>query len=117
MFATLDDPNTFLSHDIRFHRTVGLSSGNPIVASLAEMVSGMYYEHRRATAINASDRDLREAAEAHRRIYQAIRGRDALQAREAMDEHLRTAQAFQEAEPDPPVAVTRVTVPVPNPRT
>ena len=39
------------------------------------------------------------------------------QAREAMDEHLRTAQAFQEAEPDPPIAVTRVTVPVPNPRT
>ncbi len=116
MFATLDDPNTFLSHDIRFHRTVGLSSGNPIVASLAEMVSGMYYEHRRATAVNASDRDLREAAEAHRRIYQAIRARDAQQARDAMNEHLRTAQAFQEAEPDPPVAVTRVTVPIPNPR-
>ena len=116
MFATLDDPNTFLSHDIRFHRTVGLSSGNPIVASLAEMVSGMYYEHRRATAINASDRDLREAAEAHRRIYQAIRARDAQQARDAMNEHLRTAQAFQEAEPDPPIAVTRVTVPIPNPR-
>ena len=116
MFATLDDPNAFLSHDIRFHRTVGLSSGNPIVASLAEMVSGMYYEHRRATAINASDRDLREAAEAHRRIYQAIRARDARQARDAMNEHLVTAQAFQEAEPDPPITVTRVTVPIPNPR-
>jgi GntR family transcriptional repressor for pyruvate dehydrogenase complex len=99
MFAALDDPHAFLSHDIRFHRMVGVASGNPIVASLAEMVSGMYYEHRRDTAQNASDRDLKEAADAHRRIYQAIRARDMRIAREAMDEHLRTAEAFQQAEP------------------
>jgi GntR family transcriptional regulator, transcriptional repressor for pyruvate dehydrogenase complex len=98
MFAALEDPQTFLYHDIRFHRTIGLASGNPIVASLAEMVSGMYYDHRSATAKNASDRDLREAAEAHRRIYQAIRGRDVPLAREAMNEHLLTAQAHQAAE-------------------
>ena len=54
MFASIDDPQTFLSHDIRFHRAVGLASGNPIVASLAEMVSGLYYEHRRESAKNAS---------------------------------------------------------------
>jgi DNA-binding FadR family transcriptional regulator len=76
-----------------------VASGNPIVASLAEMVSGLYYEHRRETAKNAADRDLKEAAEAHRRIYQAIRARDVNEAREAMNEHLLTAQAFQAAEP------------------
>ena len=107
MFAALDEPLTFLSHDIRFHRTVGVASGNPIVASLAEVLSGMYYEQRRNTASNASGRDLREAAEAHRRIYQAIRARDTAQARDAMNEHLLTAQAFQESEPDPPVAAGR----------
>ena len=78
MFASLDNPQVFLNHDIRFHRAVGVASGNPIVASLAEMVSGLYYEHRRESAKNASDRDMKEAAEAHRRIYQAIRGRDAM---------------------------------------
>jgi GntR family transcriptional repressor for pyruvate dehydrogenase complex len=101
MFASIDDPQTFLSHDIRFHRAVGLASGNPIVASLAEMVSGLYYEHRRESAKNALERDLREAAEAHRRIYHAIRARDAKLAREAMNEHLLTAQAFQAEEPQP----------------
>ena len=99
MFASLDTPQVFLNHDIRFHRAVGVASGNPIVASLAEMVSGLYYEHRRETAKNAADRDLKEAAEAHRRIYQAIRARDVREAREAMNEHLLTAQAFQAAEP------------------
>jgi GntR family transcriptional repressor for pyruvate dehydrogenase complex len=101
MFAALDDPHGFLSHDIRFHRTIGVASGNPIVASLAEVVSGMYYEQRQETARNASDRDMREAVEAHRRIYQAIRARDVLQARDAMNQHLITAQAFQEAEAEP----------------
>jgi GntR family transcriptional repressor for pyruvate dehydrogenase complex len=99
MFASIDDPQTFLSHDIRFHRAVGLASGNPIVASLAEMVSGLHYEHRRETAKNASERDLRAAAEAHRRIYHAIRARDVKLAREMMNEHLLTAQASQAEEP------------------
>ena len=52
------------------------ASGNPIVASLVEMVSALYYERRRETAARASDRDLRDAAEMHRRIYQAIRAHD-----------------------------------------
>ena len=77
LFASLDDPQVFLVHDINFHRSVAAASGNPIVASLVEMVSALYYERRRDTAARASDRDLRDAAEMHRRIYQAIRARDA----------------------------------------
>ena len=49
------------------------------------MVSALYYERRRETAERASDSDLRDAAEAHRRIYQSIRARDA-EARAARDE-------------------------------
>jgi hypothetical protein len=41
---------------------------------------------------------LRDAAEAHRRIYQAIRGRDAEAARAAMNEHLLQASAYQAQE-------------------
>jgi GntR family transcriptional repressor for pyruvate dehydrogenase complex len=93
LFASLDDPHGFLVHDINFHRAVGAASGNPIVASLTEMVSELYYEQRRVTAERASAKNLRDAAEAHRRIYQAIRSRDAERARQAMHDHL--TEAFQ----------------------
>jgi GntR family transcriptional repressor for pyruvate dehydrogenase complex len=99
LFAALDDPERFLVHDITFHRSVAAASGNPIIASLVEMVSALYYDRRRETARQASDRDLREAAELHRRIYQAIRAHDSEEARNAMNEHLIRASAHQALEP------------------
>lgn len=99
MFASFDDPQAFFSHDIRFHRTVGLASGNRIMASLAEMISGLYHDYRRDTAALASEREMHEAADAHRRICEAIRRRDPQLARNAMNEHLCTAQAFHAARP------------------
>ncbi len=100
LFAALDDPVKFLLHDIMFHRSVAAASGNPIIGALVEMVSALYYERRRETARQASDRDLKEAAELHRRIYQAIRARDPEAARNAMNEHLIRASAHQAMEPD-----------------
>jgi GntR family transcriptional repressor for pyruvate dehydrogenase complex len=99
MFATMQDPQLFLVHDINFHRSVAAASGNPIVASLVEMVSALYYESRRETAVRASARDLRDAAEMHRRIYQAIRAQDAETARQTMQAHLVQASAHQAQEP------------------
>jgi GntR family transcriptional repressor for pyruvate dehydrogenase complex len=99
LFSTLDDPLLFLVHDIRFHRAVADASGNPIIAALVEMVSALYYDRRRGTAEQASDRDLREAAELHRRIYQAIRARNSEAARNAMNEHLTRASGHQALEP------------------
>ena len=107
LFATLDDPVRFLVHDITFHRSVAAASGNPIIASLVEMVSALYYDHRRETAKQASDRDLKEAAELHRRIYQAIRARDPEEARNAMNEHLIRASAHQALEPSEAKRVKR----------
>ena len=98
LFAALDDPLRFLVHDITFHRSVAAASGNPIIGALVEMVSALYYERRRETAKQASDRDLKEAAELHRRIYQAIRARDPEAARNAMNEHLLRASAYQALE-------------------
>jgi GntR family transcriptional repressor for pyruvate dehydrogenase complex len=68
------------------------------VSSLVEMVSALYYEQRRDTAARASDLDLRDAAEMHRRIYQAIRSGDADAARRAMHDHLAQASAHQAQE-------------------
>lgn len=98
LFASLHAPQVFLVQDINFHRAVAAASGNPIVASLVEMVSTLYYDRRRQTAARASERDLRDAAEAHRRIYEAIRGREPEAARHAMNEHLLQASAYQEQE-------------------
>jgi GntR family transcriptional repressor for pyruvate dehydrogenase complex len=99
LFASLESPQVFLVHDINFHRAIAAASGNPIVASLVEMVSTLYYERRRRTAERAFPRDLRDAAEAHRRIYQAVRARDAEAARAAMNDHLLQASAYQAQEP------------------
>ena len=107
LFASMHDPQVFLVHDINFHRGVAAASGNPIVASLVEMVSALYYERRRETAIRASERDLRDAAEAHRRIYQAIRARDARTASLAMHDHLVQASRHQAQEPAADAAARR----------
>ena len=107
LFASLEEPQVFLVHDIRFHRAIAAASGNPIVASLVEMVSTLYYERRRQTAQHALARGLRDAAEAHRRIYQAVRGRDAEAARAAMNQHLMQASAYQAQEAQPIAAVAK----------
>src|SRR3954453_22409469 len=55
LFATMNDARRFLAHDIVFHRTVAAASGNPIVTTLVEMVSALYYDRRQKTAEQATD--------------------------------------------------------------
>lgn len=101
LFASRDNPHLFLVHDINFHRAVADSAKNAIVGALVGMVSALYYERRRDTAERASDRDLRDAAEAHRRIYESIRARDPEGARRAMNDHLLQASRYQAQETTP----------------
>jgi GntR family transcriptional repressor for pyruvate dehydrogenase complex len=96
MFANLSEPQTFLVHDIRFHRAVAAAGGNPVVLALVEMVSSLVWEQRRMTVERAHD--LKESAEMHRRIYQAIRDRDAERARVEMAQHLDLARQAQASE-------------------
>jgi GntR family transcriptional regulator, transcriptional repressor for pyruvate dehydrogenase complex len=103
LFASMNDPQKFLLHDVNFHRAVAAASGNPIVGTLVEMVSELYYGRRRETAGRATDENLRDSSELHRRIYQAIRGGDAAAASAAMNEHLQKSRAYQAEEA--PVAV------------
>ena len=60
--------------------------------------AALYYEQRRLTAGQASDRDLRDAAEAHREIYRAIKKKNVDAARRAMNDHLLRASAYQRQE-------------------
>ena len=96
MFAACEDPQAFLVEDIRFHAAVGTASGNPILASVVEMISAMFYEQRRQTADRR--RDLRPVADVHWQIYQAIRDREAGRAAHLMSEHLIHAEQAQQAE-------------------
>ena len=99
MFASLDDPQEYLRHDVQFHRAVAAGSRNPVLATLIDTVAELVYETRRLTVEHATD--LKESAEMHRRIYQAIKARDPERARREMDEHLdlaRQAQAGEDAE-------------------
>ena len=96
MFASSEDAQAFLLHDIRFHRAVARASGNLVLSALVEMVSAIFYEQRKETA--GRDRDRRISAEQHRRIYQAIRDRDPDGAEREMDSHLRLSLERQELE-------------------
>ena len=96
MFASLGDPQTYLVHDIKFHRAVAAASGNPILASLVQMVSVIFYELCRNTADRTGDQ--RAGAEMHRQIYRAIREHDRPRAERLMSEHLLQAEREHEQE-------------------
>lgn len=96
MFASLDDVQRFLIHDIRFHRAIAAAARNPLLAAIMEMVADLFYDKRTATV--EGWQGAAEAAEQHRRIYQAIRTRDVDKARLEMGRHLTWAQRDQEVE-------------------
>ncbi|HEY3350091.1 MAG TPA: FadR/GntR family transcriptional regulator [Thermoanaerobaculia bacterium] len=100
MFASLDDPQRFLVHDIQFHRAVAAGSQNPVLSTLIDTVAAIVYEGRRLTVEGATD--LKESAAFHRRIYTALKARDADGARRAMDEHLTRARRAQAEEKKKP---------------
>src|SRR5215813_13801086 len=96
MYASLDEPEQYLIHDMRFHQTVAAASGNRILTALMNMVATILFDVRSKTVKRA--RDLKESAEMHRQIYRSIRDRNPEAARDAMRDHLMLAQKAQEQE-------------------
>ncbi len=96
MYASLDDPQEYLIHDVRFHRTISVAGGNPILAALMETITAALYDRRRHSVGGASD--LKESAEMHREIYRAIRAGKPEQARQSMEKHLNLARVAQASE-------------------
>jgi GntR family transcriptional repressor for pyruvate dehydrogenase complex len=93
LFASLEDAQAYLLHDIQFHRAVAAGAGNRVVETLVDTLSELVYEDRRKTAERS--RDLRESAEMHRRVYAAIKTRDPERARREMTAHLQLAREAQ----------------------
>jgi len=96
MYATFHEPQEYLIHDMRFHRTIAEASGNPILAVLMETIAAALYDERRKTVERS--RDLKQSAEIHREIYRAIRSRNAAAARTVMEKHLKLAESAQVSE-------------------
>lgn len=96
IFASIDEPEQFLVHDMNFHQLVAGASSNRILTSLMNMIATILFDVRSKTVKRA--RDLKESAEMHRLIYRAIRDRNPEEAKIAMREHLLNAQAAQEKE-------------------
>ncbi len=96
MYASLNDPEQYLVHDMRFHQIVAAASGNRILTSLMNMVATILFEYRSKTVKRA--RDLKESAEQHHNIYRALRDHDAEGAEKAMHDHLVETQKAQRME-------------------
>ncbi|HEX8774868.1 MAG TPA: FadR/GntR family transcriptional regulator [Pyrinomonadaceae bacterium] len=96
MYASLDEPEQFLIHDMNFHQTIAAASGNRILTALMNMIATILLDVRRKTVHRS--RDLKESAGMHRQIYRAIRERNPESARNAMRDHLLLAQKAQEEE-------------------
>jgi GntR family transcriptional repressor for pyruvate dehydrogenase complex len=99
MFASISSPADYLIHDLLFHRIISQASGNPILAAVIETITSALYDVRRKTVERSTD--IRESAEMHRKIYRAIKSRNAKEARNLMEQHLRMAQTAQGLERPP----------------
>jgi GntR family transcriptional repressor for pyruvate dehydrogenase complex len=96
MYASVDVPEQYLVHDMRFHQTIAAASGNRILTALMNMVASILFEYRSKTVKRA--KDLKDSAEQHHNIYRAIREHDQEAARQAMREHLIATQRAQRLE-------------------
>jgi len=96
MYASVDEPEQFLIHDMRFHQIVAAASGNRILTSLMNMVATILFDDRRKAVKHT--KDLKESAELQRHIYRSIRDRNSAAARDAMRDHLVLAQKHNESE-------------------
>jgi GntR family transcriptional repressor for pyruvate dehydrogenase complex len=88
MFASLDNRAQFLVHEERFHRALAAAGGNPVLTALVEMIAPLVPDRREATADRA--RTLKDTAQMHLRIYQAIRAGDGNAAAAIIREYLPT---------------------------
>ena len=96
MYASLNEPEQYLVHDMRFHQIVAAASGNRILTSLMNMVATILFEYRSKTVKRATD--LKESAEQHHNIYRALRDHDHEGAEQAMHDHLVETQRAQRLE-------------------
>ena len=91
MRETLDDPEQFLLHDVRFHQAIARAAGNKVMSGVMDTIAQLLYQMRREFISHA--RDFEDAIAWHEKIYDALKRRDPKRAKEAMTGPLRAALA------------------------
>ncbi len=95
MEENLDDVGLFLDENERFHADVALASGNKVIemflGSLNWIVDGT------VLGVDYPDASRRSVVGYHQRIADAIQARDGIAAAQAMEEHMKSYEAYLEA--------------------
>lgn len=91
MRETIDDPENYLKHDVRFHQIMAHAANNKLMSGVMDTIAQLLFHIRRQTISNA--KDLEEAIDWHRKIVDAIRKHDTKRAKDMLSSHLRAAQA------------------------
>ncbi|BAI76681.1 transcriptional regulator (plasmid) [Azospirillum sp. B510] len=92
--AAAGDMETFHEHDQQFHQMIGAMTGNPLFVDLTDML----WRKRKTLHYAKFERRYSDGSiivsmcADHRVILEAIRGRNAAAARQAMRRHIRNAQ-------------------------
>jgi DNA-binding FadR family transcriptional regulator len=90
MAAALDDPRDYLEMDLEFHVVVGEAASNPVLAQLISLIRDIY---TRYFEIVVKDPEMNKTSLAfHRRLYAALRDRDADAAHRHILDHLAQAE-------------------------
>ncbi|MGH3089588.1 MAG: FadR/GntR family transcriptional regulator [Rubrobacteraceae bacterium] len=90
MAASLEKPREYLDLDLEFHVVLAEAGGNPVLAQLTGLIRDIY---TRYFEIVLEDPEMNKTSlEFHRKLYSALRERDASAAHQHIIAHLRQAE-------------------------
>ena len=93
--ASSKDLNTFFVKDLEFHLTIAKATHNPIMNGLMKIIGEMLYKETQKIIKISKDTRV-NTIETIRDLVQAIKKRNAEQAKELMSEHIRNIRVFLE---------------------
>lgn len=104
MRRSLDRPEEYLEHDLRFHLAIARATQNQILYNLLSMTRGYLQTWISESLSKPSARKMRARTESsvreHQKILQALRKRKPEQARQAMTEHILSSSLDFQAQVD-----------------
>ena len=93
--ASSKDLNTFFVKDLEFHLTIAKATHNPIMNGLMKIIGEMLYKETQKIIEISKDTRV-NTIETTRDLVQAIKQRNAEQAKELMSKHIRNIRVFLE---------------------
>ena len=99
------DPDAFIEADLDFHLSLAEAAANPIILSLIDSIVGLLREQR--MRIFYVDGGPERGQFHHKRILEAVEGRDPEKAREVMRAHLEQVREDSRVPPQRAAAVSK----------